>query len=178
MAKIEEINNVAKTKIEKVSCVSSDAVEKVSGLELITFATTTYTITNSGNWDVPAGANHIMISVIGGGSAGRNSNVQGSGGGGAGAGSAQNAKAVVGNITTLAIVIGAANRNNSAGGAGTQSTVSGTGLSTMTANGGALANYSTYWANNAAAAGGTASGGNTNTTGGVGGEPDGRLANS
>ena len=158
MPKLQKINRVDFGNIEKINRVTATNIEEVDGQEYVSFATTTYTINSTQNWSVPDGANHIQISVIGGGSAGRNSNTQGSGGGGAGAGSAQNAKAVVGNVTELAIVIGAANNNNSTGGAGTQSTVSGTGLSTMTANGGALANISTYYANNASAAGGTASG--------------------
>ena len=166
MADIQKISSVDKGDIEKVSGVAATAIENVSGHGLVTFTDTTYTITSSTNsWAIPTGTNHIQISLCGGGTAGRNSHFNQAGGGGAGAGTTQNAKSAIGNITSLAITIAAAMNGQSNNAGGANSSVTGTGLTTMTANGGGVA----YYGDDSTSAGGGGSGGSTNTTGGNGG---------
>ena len=149
MADIQKISGVDKGDVEKVSGVAATAIENVSGHGLVTFTDTTYTINASDNsWAIPTGTNHIQISLCGGGTAGRNSHFNQAGGGGPGAGTTQNAKSAIGNITSLAITIAAAmvGQSNNAGGA--NSSVTGTGLTTMTANGGGVAYYGDDYPNN------------------------------
>ena len=166
MPDIEKLMGVDAGDIETVMGVEGGDIEAVMGVDLVTFSETDYTITSSETWSVPAGANHYLIKVTGGGSAGHVSSNDYAAYGGAGAGAATNAKAAIGNVTALVITLGGSNA--SGGYVGTQSTITGTGFSTMTANGGGIGTHANNWT---AGAGGTGSGGNTNVAGGTGGTP-------
>ena len=126
-------------------------------------------LTQSQTW-VPPQDGNVCIHVIGGGGGGFGGSDSSPYGGGAGGYCKQTSLAVT-TAGSFTIVVGAAGTfgsNNQNGGAGGNSTVAGTGLSsTLTANGGAGGTGS------AGGAGGTASNATVNFTGGAGGEAGG-----
>lgn len=94
--------------------------------------------------------------------------------GGGGGGYSEAIGASLSSGVTLTVTVGTAGKVNGsvstqAGVAGTASSVSGSGLTTLTANGGSAGNYGTSGSTVNGGAGGTASGGDINYSGGRGG---------
>ena len=176
MANTQKINRVDISNIEAINRVSGSNIEQLDGQGFVTFTAASYTFNSTNNsWAVPGGTTHMDITVIGGGARGwANQNYAGFGGGGSGASqSTENTggRTAIGNITNLAIVIGAAGAYWGAAGA---STVNGNGLTEIAGNGGYMpdGSWTAYsWGGGPRAAGGTGAGGNTSTNGGQGGYP-------
>jgi hypothetical protein len=139
---------------------------------------TTVTITTSGTWTCPAGVTSISVAVQGGGGAGgaatTTSSARGGGGGGGGCAYSSAVTVVPGVGYSATVGVGGAG-GSGAGGAGGASSFSGSGITTLTANGGGGGALNTG-SGATGGSGGTATGGASNKSGGGGDATSGTTA--
>jgi hypothetical protein len=116
-----------------------------------------YSTNTSGSFTTPVSGKYLITAIGGGGGGSTNNNGRGGGGGGL----AQSLVSLSSGVV-LTLTVGAGGAGSDPGTAGGTTTVTGSGITTLTANGGAGG------ASSGSTAGGTASGGNImNVTGGI-----------
>lgn len=131
--------------------------------------------TSSSTWTCPVNVSKIRVTVVGGGGSGASQVSQAPSGGGGGGAAIAVLNVTAGTTYTVTIGAGgaalAAGLGNRSGNAGGSSSFSGSGITTVSATGGAAGAQS-----GGTAAGGVGSGGDLNIRGGVGTPADGNVS--